>query len=118
MSRSILSPKLTLNTSNSFYSDIEEESDWAFCKDTLRCYFEIPEGVKQIQFRAFNEPGPGRTKIKLEHYGDDKVLWSGVFIDGKKELREYVVEETQDAIKKLAGRRKIWYVDVYYWEQN
>ena len=116
MSKSILSPVLTLQAWNDFYDD--EGSDWSFCRSYLREYFEIPAGVKQIQFRAFDEPGPGRTKVKFVHYGSVVTCGgvSGVHVDGDKNLREYLVSYTQDAIKKVAGRRKIWYVDVYYWE--
>lgn len=116
MSKSILSPVLTLVGWSDFYTN--EESGWDFCRSDLRRYFEIPAGAKQIQFRAFDEPGPGRTKVKFVHYTSVPPLsaTSGVLVDGDKNLREYLVGGTQDAIKKLAGRRKIWYVDVYYWE--
>lgn len=113
MSKSILSPKLTYNQPTGFYLSDDNDYDWAFCKDILRHYFEVPKDAKQIQFRAYDEPGPGRTEIKLLHY--DKVTWSGVLIDGE---RQYVVEETQDVMKKVARNRKTWYVDVYYWEEN
>ena len=127
MSKSILSPKLTYNQPTGFYIS-DDGYDWAFCKDILRHYFDVPKDAKQIQIRAYDEPGPGRTTIKLVHYDD--VTWSGVLIDGStgrcaaaagdddSDDREYIVHETQDAIKKLAGRRKTWYVDVYYWEED
>ncbi len=111
MSKTILSPVMTLNEWSDFFTAEEGESDWALCRSILRAYFEIPVGAKQIQIRAFDEPGPGRTRVKLVHY--DSVTWSGVLIDS---VREYIVNETQDAIKKVAGRRKTWYVDIYYWE--
>lgn len=125
MSKSILSPKLTYNQPTGFYLNDDNDYEWGFCKDILRYYFDIPEEAKQIQIRAYDEFGPGRTKIKLVHYDD--VTWSGVLIDGStrrcavgvaddSDDREYIIEETQDAIKKLAGRRKTWYIDVYYWE--
>lgn len=110
MSKSILSPVLTLSEWIDFYTNTEE-ADWAFCRSTLREYFDIPAGAKKIQIRAYDEFGPGRTRVSLLHY--DNRTWSGVLIDG---VREYLVTETQDAIKKVARRRKTWYVNVYYWE--
>lgn len=118
MSRSILSPVLTLGDwSGSFTHEATNGTAWDICKDHLRYYFDVPKGAKQIQFRAFDEPGPGRTKMTLVHFSKIKV-GSGVYIDDGAggTCREYLMSETQDAIKKLAGRRKTWYVDVYYWE--
>lgn len=117
MSKSILSPVLVLEVCSDFYTCETPGSDWAFCRWEIKEYFEIPAKAKQIQFRAFDEPGPGRTKVKFVHYDSTTLSGvNGVHVDGDKNLRKYLLPGTQDAIKKLAGRRKIWYVDVYYWE--
>lgn len=131
MSRSILSPVLTLNLYNRLYQDhifdLEEEGTkrgadiinplikWFICESRLKTYFEVPKGTTKVQFRAYSEPGPGRTEMKFtvsEDYWSD--THKTVSIDGLKD--EGLVDDTFDRIKTLAKGRKTWYVNVYYWE--
>lgn len=138
MSRSILSPVLTLNSYNSIYQDhifdlgndggcfdrVGRGADilnplikWFVCQSRLRNIFEIPKVVTKIQFRAYSEPGRGRTKVKFIVGDPDPVngyLEKLVFIDDHG--NEFLVDNTFDAIKTLAKGRKTWYVNVYYWE--
>ncbi len=132
MSRSILSPVLTLNRYNMLYQDhifdfadggrgrrgadtINPLIKWFICRSRLRGVFEIPKEATKIQFRAYSEPGHGRTKMKFVATEDcwgltDKT----VSIDGHGD--EIMVEDTFDSIKTLGKGRKTWYVNVYYWE--
>ncbi len=134
MSRSILSPVLTLNIYNKLYQDhiFDLEDDWGphgrrgadiantlikwfVCRRRLRNIFEIPKEATKIQFRAYSEPGPGRTEMK---FTESKDSWGSTYkivsIDGHGD--EDMVDETFDSIKTLGKGRKTWYVDVYYWE--
>lgn len=133
MSRSILSPVLTLNSYNRLFQDHVFDfprgyggrgSDiantlikWFVCRSRLRRIFDIPKEATKIQFRAYSEPGPGRTKMKFIVVND---YWSVpdklVCIDGHED--EIMVEDTFDSIKTLGKGRKTWYVNVYYWEED
>lgn len=132
MSRSILSPVLTLNSYNKLYQDhifdlgddwsgrrgadvINPLIKWFICRSRLRNIFEIPKGATKIQFRAYSEPGPGRTEMK---FTESKDSWGDAYkivsIDGHGD--EDIVDDTFDRITTLAKGRKTWYVNVYYWE--
>lgn len=131
MSRTILSPVLTLNGDNKLYqdhifdlprgfggrgSDIANSLiKWFVCRSRLRTIFDIPKEATKIQFRAYSEPSQGRTKMK---FTASKDCWGvtdkTVSIDGHGD--EDLMDDTFDSIKTLAKGRTTWYVNVYYWE--
>jgi len=84
--------------------------DWQFCGLGLREVFDVPDGATEIQFYAYKEPKAGRTKVTFD-YGLCYVTVSG-------EDEPYCLDwTTSRSLKSLIGkRRKIWYVDLYYWE--
>lgn len=98
------------NYSHRFGVEVEEES-WHFCGFELHEVFDFPE-CDQIQLVAHDEPGLGRTEIKIvktKDYFDD------ILVKGEKDTR-IIDEGSMELFKKLAKRRQRWWVTLYYWE--
>lgn len=100
----IKSPKLKLNRWKNFFQT--EDLNWCFCATWIRSLFGISSDVDQIQFVLTTKPGPDKFKIKFE----DHYVWVNNQVNM---LFEDVFEYK---IKPLLGRRRNWYLEVYYWE--
>lgn len=95
--------------------DNQEGFDWILCGDTLREIFDVPRGVKQIQFRAYKEPGSRRVPMNFSRLYGQWFKWFDEEEDVWKE-GELLDCLTADAIRQLIKKRNNWYVECYYWE--
>lgn len=112
MPRKIQTPILTRMDSNYYYHWVADEMEsWYFCGFQLHSVFDFPQ-CEQIQLIAYDQPGAGRTEIKItkSSNGDDDIL-----IIGETETR-FIDDGTMMLFKKLAKRRRRWCVTLYYWE--
>lgn len=107
MKNYIETPILELYVERYYY---HKNDGWDFCAGTVSDYFELPPTATHIQFLAYKEDKYDRIKVIFCSNGDD----TSTCIDGQL---EYIVTDTRDAIRKLRGQRKTWFVELYYWEQ-
>jgi hypothetical protein len=108
----IQSPKIPVNKSKlAFFT---KDQKWWFCGALLRKTFDIPESAVAVQFRAFKEPAPGRWKIRIPA---DLDYWEVYFENDRDDISYQIVETGTelDILKLLGRRRKVWYIEVYYW---
>ena len=113
MKNYIETPTLELDKCGYKYS-FNGNSDWELCAFVIQDHFELPKKATHIQFRAYkedgrDEEGHDRVKVCFCVNGDDSVT----LIDNEN---EYILMDTRESIRKLRGRRKTWYVELYYWE--
>lgn len=90
-----------------------EIDGWFFCDFALHEIFDFP-WCEQIQLVAYDEPGPGRTEIKIIA-STNPLDFDEILIKGESEFR-YMDDDTIKLFKKLAKRRRRWWVTLYYWE--
>jgi len=93
---------------------------WYFCRATILSHFNVPRGAKRIQFEAYTEPGTNRYKVEFRK-DDDQVHGIVRVEDGldcfDEECWDYLITDTaRRIVRLLGGKRKIWYIKVYYWE--
>lgn len=110
----IQTPILTRISNSNFYSHwVENEKEgWFFCGSQLHDVFGDFPKCDQIQLVAYDEPGPGRTEIKITKSTDG---FDDVLVKGEVNIR-MLDEDTMMLFKKLAKRRRRWWVTLYYWE--
>jgi len=108
------SPKLIQRESDGYcFHSTDEDWLWYFCRSTVMELFNIPKSAKQIQFRAYMEPGEDRFKVHFKKVFENRKLYP--FVE-TGEGPEFMVDDTENEIFKLLGRkRRVWYIKVFYW---
>jgi len=88
---------------------VSHDLRFRFCSTAIRRSFNIPKGVKKIQFRIYSEPGPNRFEVRIR--GDYAFI--------EDEHGQYLLSKTKTSINwflKENKFKKTFYVKVFYWE--